>query len=294
MEDVPKQQHLMPAAIDYRAKHIPDRVYAVLPKGDRLEDGFADLTYAAFARAVDATAWWLDEVLGTKAPESRFDDLNAVPYIGPNDFRYVLFTMAAMKTGRVLMTPFPANTVEGLVHLLEQSKAEVALATACHKHIWSAPLELKPEIRLIEIPDITELIHGGHVESYVYDRTLAEGLGEPHLLIQTSGTTGKPKPIRLLSALLEEHVQDDALQSRHASDAQKIAVHALVEDSYSPSLLPMSWAAGVAFTLWFPLFNNQVPIFFPVKAVPTPLTPEFVLDIGKHGPKGKRNGIGKL
>ncbi|KAK3647930.1 hypothetical protein LTR22_013543 [Elasticomyces elasticus] len=310
MEDVPKQQHLMPAAIDYRAKHIPDKVYAVLPKGDRLEDGFADLTYAAFARAVDATAWWLDEVLGTKAPESKFDDLNAVPYIGPNDFRYVLFTMAAMKTGRVLMTPFPANTVEGLVHLLEQSKAEVALATACHKHIWSAPLELKPEIRLIEIPDITELIHGGHVEPYAYDRTLAEGLDEPHLLIQTSGTTGKPKPIKLLSALLEEqvplcdhplflpltfvrHIQDDALRSRHAPDTQKNAVHALVEDSYSPSLLPMSWAAGVAFTLWFPLYNNQVPIFFPVKAVPTPLTPDFVKNIGKFGPKGKRNGIGK-
>ncbi|KAK3645619.1 hypothetical protein LTR56_009059 [Elasticomyces elasticus] len=311
MEDVPKQQHLMPAAIDYRAKHTPDRVYAVLPKGERLEDGFADLTYAAFARAIDATAWWLDEVLGAKAPEGKFDSLNAVPYIGPNDFRYVLFTMAAMKTGRVLMTPFPANTVEGLVHLLEQSKAGIALATACHKHVWSAPLELKPEIRLLEIPDITELINCAHVKHYAYDRTLAEGLDEPHLLIQTSGTTGKPKPIKLLSALLEEqvslcdhplipsltvvrHIQEDALRSRHASDNQKIAVHALVEDSYSPSLLPMSWAAGVAFTLWFPLYNNQVPIFFPVETVPTPLTPEFVKNIGKFGPKGKRNGIVRI
>ena len=90
MEDVPKQQHLLPAAIDYRAKQSPDRIYAVLPKGDRLEDGFFDLTYAAFSKAVDAVARWLDDVLGAIPPESIFNGFPTVPYIGPDDFRYIL------------------------------------------------------------------------------------------------------------------------------------------------------------------------------------------------------------
>ncbi|TKA73217.1 hypothetical protein B0A55_07778 [Friedmanniomyces simplex] len=291
MEDVPEQQQLLPAAVDYRAKHTPNKVYAALPKGDYLEDGFFDLTYAAFARAIDAMAWWLDSVLGSKPAGTRFDDLATVPYVGPDDFRYVLLIHATMKTGRKIMYPFPANTPEGLVRLLELSKCEVVLASASHKHVWTEPLKQRPEMRLIEVPEIGEFVHDKQVEPYLYERTLDEGIEDPQLLIQTSGTTGQPKPIVLKSRWIKEYIVNDARRSRQASPSQKMAVYSLVEDTYCPSLLSLSWAAGVAMTAWFPLFTGQVPVMLPVKSMARPLTAEYIKSIGKHGPRGKRNGI---
>ncbi|TKA68253.1 hypothetical protein B0A55_09937 [Friedmanniomyces simplex] len=211
MEDVTEQQHLLPAAVDHRAKHTPEKIYAALPKGDRLEDGFFDLTYTAFARAIDAAAWWLDSVLGAKSAKTKFDELATVPYVGPDDFRYGLFIHAAMKTGRKVMYPFPANTPEGLVRLLELSNSEVVLASVCHKHIWTEPLMLKPEIRLIEVPEICEFVHDKHVEPYLYERTMAEGIDDAQMLIQTSGTTSHPKPIVLNNRWTKEYLEDVAL-----------------------------------------------------------------------------------
>lgn len=100
MDDVPADRRLYPAAIDYRAEHSPDKVFAILPNGDRLEDGFYELNYRAFAKAIDETAWWLDSVLGAESTTSKAADFPAIPYVGANDFRYVLLTLACMKSRR--------------------------------------------------------------------------------------------------------------------------------------------------------------------------------------------------
>ncbi|KAK0777694.1 hypothetical protein LTR91_024311 [Friedmanniomyces endolithicus] len=132
---------------------------------------------------------WLDSVLGAKSAKTKFDELATIPYVGPADFRYVLFVHAAMKTDRKVVYPFPVNTPEGLVRLLELSNSEVFLASVCHKHIWTEPLKLKPEIRLIEVPEICEFVHDKHVEPYLYERTMAEGIDDAQMLIQTSSTS---------------------------------------------------------------------------------------------------------
>ncbi|KAK5689976.1 hypothetical protein LTR17_026076 [Elasticomyces elasticus] len=291
MDDIPQQEHLFPVAIDYRAKHTPDKVYAVLPKGTELEHGFFNLTYAAFAKAVDAMAWWLDQKLGAKAADRKFDQITAVPYIGPDDFRYVLIIIAAMKTGRVAMTPFPANTPEGLVHLLELTKSDVVFATPSYKHVWSLPLAQKPEIPLIEVPDVGEFVHDGPVDPYVYGRTYSEGVDDPHVLIQTSGTTGTPKPIAMNNRLMEEYIGAVASLSRKSPPTEKMAVYALLDDSYAPNLLPMSWAAALGMTIWLPMYSDKVPIMLPPESIPKPITADYIKAIGKHGPRGERNGI---
>lgn len=98
MEDIPEQYHLLPAAVDYRAKHDPERVFALLPKGDTLQDGWYPLTYRMFAKAIDETCWWLDEVLRSVLGVEMA--LPTVPYIGSDDWRYTLLMYAAVKTGR--------------------------------------------------------------------------------------------------------------------------------------------------------------------------------------------------
>jgi acyl-CoA synthetase (AMP-forming)/AMP-acid ligase II len=84
-----------PALIDDRATVHPDKIFAVIPKSGKLEDGFRDLTYAELARAVDKASWWLDENVG---PTTTSLDMFA--YMGSPDFRYALLMLGAMKTRR--------------------------------------------------------------------------------------------------------------------------------------------------------------------------------------------------
>ncbi|KAK0841357.1 hypothetical protein LTS02_016870 [Friedmanniomyces endolithicus] len=291
MEDVPPGHRLMPAAVDYRAQHTPDRVFAILPRGGNLEYGFYNLTYAAFAKAVDATAWWLDEVLGVKPPATQFDDFPTVPYIGPDDFRYILMMLAAMKTGRKVMLPFPANTAEGLVNLLNLSKATVVLAPASHKHIWEKPREIKQGVDFVEVPGPECFLHDRLVEKYDYARRLPEAAEDPAFLVQTSGTTGYPKPIDMNSRLLKEYVEDVAVLSRNAKPDKKIAVYALLEGTTCPNLLPISWAVGLSMVGSFALFANTVPILLPQETAPRPPTPDYIIQMTKHAPKGEKNGL---
>lgn len=116
MDDIPQDQRYYPTAIAYRADQTPDKTFAVLPKGDALEDGFFDLTYRALDKAIDKAAYWLDEHLknlgqvngSTHGETNGHKDRNihssgtTVCYVGPNDFRYVLFLAAALKTDRTV------------------------------------------------------------------------------------------------------------------------------------------------------------------------------------------------
>ena len=90
MDTLPKDQWLLPAILDHRARTTPNKVYCMLPRGEHITDGFFELNYASMGRAVDRTAWWLDEVLGERTAQNESADTQAVPYIGPDDLRYFL------------------------------------------------------------------------------------------------------------------------------------------------------------------------------------------------------------
>lgn len=99
MADVPREKRTFPGIVDFRAQCSPERPFAFLPRSERLEDGFVPLTYAALAKAVDRTSWWLDEVLGGTVGGGATPRL---PYIGENDIRYALLVIAAVKTKRAV------------------------------------------------------------------------------------------------------------------------------------------------------------------------------------------------
>ncbi|KAK5676426.1 hypothetical protein LTR17_027740, partial [Elasticomyces elasticus] len=227
MEDVPPGHRLIPAAVDYRAQDTPNGVFAILPRGENLEDGFYNLTYAAFAKAVDTRAWWLDEVLGVKPPTIQFDDFpdGAVcPHDACGDEDWTESHAA-----------FPANTAEGLVNLLNLSKATMVLAPASHKHMWENPREIQQGIYFVEVARPECFLQDRLVEKYAYACRLPEAAEDPAFLVQMLGTTGYPKPV---AHLLKEYVEDVAVLSRNAKPDKKIAVYALLEGTTCPNLLP--------------------------------------------------------
>ena len=93
-------KELLNNVVDRIARVTPDLVYAELPKSPvDLSQGFRQVTYRQFANAIDGMAWWLRDKLGLS------ETFETLTYIGPNDLRYNLLLLGAVKAGyKVLAT----------------------------------------------------------------------------------------------------------------------------------------------------------------------------------------------
>ena len=81
--------------IDNRAKSDPEALYAEVPKSPTsFDEGYTKISYRTFADAINGAAWWLQETLGC-----RSSDFETLAYVGPNDLRYNVFILAAVKAG---------------------------------------------------------------------------------------------------------------------------------------------------------------------------------------------------
>lgn len=90
--DKPLGRRAIYEIIDDIAVLDEDRVFASIPEFDDLSLGYTDITYSQLAVAIDRVAWWLQNELHGHPRLSTF------AYLGPNDLRYPLFIVAAMKT----------------------------------------------------------------------------------------------------------------------------------------------------------------------------------------------------
>ena len=80
--------------VDNRAKTSPEALYAEVPKSpSSFAEGYTKITYRIFANAINGAAWWLEKNLG------RSNHFETLAYIGPNDLRYNVFVLGAVKAG---------------------------------------------------------------------------------------------------------------------------------------------------------------------------------------------------
>ncbi|RBQ78870.1 hypothetical protein FVER14953_13560 [Fusarium verticillioides] len=120
-----------------------------------------------------------------------------------DDIRYFLLNLACVKVGYQVIFLSPGNSIEAALGLLE--------ATKCA--LWVHPVDYPPyplvekiqqtrELRILEIPTVTELLDASSSPYYPYTKTYDEAMGDPFCILHTSGTTGLPKPIYLSNGLL--------------------------------------------------------------------------------------------
>ncbi|KXT01991.1 hypothetical protein AC578_6536 [Pseudocercospora eumusae] len=282
-------QQLFTQVLISRATHSPDRIFGLLPKGECLEDGFSQLTYAASNHAVDNLAFWIDQKFGGKVEESDSKKWPTIPYIGPNDIRYTLLTFAVMKAKRRLMLPLPSNTAEGMAKLLHSVGADTVLAGSTHTGVWEPTRSLLGYLNIVEIPEVKWLLETHHDVAYPYTRSFEEGHKDTIWFLQTSGTTGDPKPINMTHQFFED-VSNHMRISANSPANRKLGMMECMRDAFQPVLFPLSWGAGtVSVTVW-PLAAGTTPIFLPTNA-PHPMTSEYLQKVMKLTPKGKKNSI---
>ncbi|QYS95457.1 Transferase family protein [Trichoderma simmonsii] len=187
---VPYGRRLLPQIIDKVAVVEPERIVFSLAtlSGDSLN--FNHISARIFSKAVDKTAWWLNSLVG------KPDSVQPVGYIGPHDLRYVLLTYACVKVGYAALFLSPKNNLEGALAVLESvncniwvNAADVPLVSLVNDILEKRPM------KLLQLPEVNELLSIGTVKPFPYTKTFEEAINEPFCYLHTSGSTGVPKPI---------------------------------------------------------------------------------------------------
>ena len=89
-----KMQDTLVSLVDEKARVSPEAIYAEIPNSTTtVDEGYTKITYQTFANVINRATWWLEENLG------RSDNFETLAYIGPNDLRYNVFILAAIKAG---------------------------------------------------------------------------------------------------------------------------------------------------------------------------------------------------
>ncbi|KAA6414504.1 MAG: hypothetical protein FRX48_01253 [Lasallia pustulata] len=184
-------RRLIPSTIDHIAEVNPSKVFGSLPVSNTdLEAGFKDLTYGQVANAINGVAWWLERELG------RSHSYETLAYLAPNDFRYPIFAVAAVKAGYTTLFNSPRNSLQGHVNLFKSTEC-TTLVTSEPVPPYVAPLLAGYAMRVLRIPGNEELLDGPVFPNYPFEKTLEDAHTEPFVILHTSGSTGLPKPVTL-------------------------------------------------------------------------------------------------
>jgi hypothetical protein len=91
--EVPYGRRLIPPLIDNIARDNPNKVFASIPKSFDLTEGYIDVTYDAFSRAINRAAAFLEDRFG------KSTSFETLAYLGPLDIRYFVLICAVCKVG---------------------------------------------------------------------------------------------------------------------------------------------------------------------------------------------------
>jgi thioester reductase-like protein/acyl-coenzyme A synthetase/AMP-(fatty) acid ligase/aryl carrier-like protein len=182
------RDELLPNIVDRLSRETPEALYAEYPISPLSYDaGYRKITYRDLANAVNGAAWWLSQTLG---PSKQHEVLT---YVGPNDLRYIVLVLAAVKAGYVLFLNSPRNSVAAHVKLFERLKCTKLLSPEPKPAPVSTILEAH-SMQHVAVPSVENLLDKQYPH-YVYDKTFKEARSEPFMVIHTSGSTGFPKPL---------------------------------------------------------------------------------------------------
>ncbi|KAI0392366.1 hypothetical protein F5Y17DRAFT_436780 [Xylariaceae sp. FL0594] len=185
-------------------------------------DGAGEIQHLTF-RQLDTlsnkAAWFLDE----NVHEDRF------LYMGTSDIRYLVWVLAAMKTGKCVVFPAPGNTVPANLGLFGKVGAKTLLyAPELSETLQPLFAATKDTVKPIVSQTYRDILSEteAEVDPYPFTATWDEAHSVPFLGLHTSGTSGHPKPLYWTHAawatapsMYDPEVYDMAKNGQSALDA---------------------------------------------------------------------------
>jgi acyl-CoA synthetase (AMP-forming)/AMP-acid ligase II len=197
----PYGRRLIVNIVDERARTSPDREWISVPRSSSPSDGWKPITYAEAANAINRVAHKIKETL----PADAFSDQNDFPtiaYIGPNDARYLVMTLGAIKAGCQALFISPRNSMEGQLNLFEKTHCDVIAFDATYKQTVQPWLEERESMRAIMASSLEDWFPKEKVSEFPYSKTFEQAEWDPLCVLHTSGSTGLPKPIVVRQGML--------------------------------------------------------------------------------------------
>ena len=257
----------MPAVLDDIGTKTPARIYASVPRGQSIADGFRDITHGEVLRAVDALATWLAERFGVGT------DFETLAYAGVGDLRYAVFFFAVVKYGYKALFISPRNPIDQNVALLTQMR--------CTKFFHSHEMiELGRQLQQAMGDDLHHAVEIGpfdqwidaYTTPYPYVKSFEDARFDPVVVLHSSGSTGRPKPI------VQDHEYfangDRLLPSIPGRQTGGAALWDYEDGGYYFSPFPSYHLAGFHSLSYFPVFGRSCSLLlgFPDR----PATPDMI------------------
>ncbi|KAI9641883.1 hypothetical protein NHQ30_009750 [Ciborinia camelliae] len=232
----------------------PHRVCISIPMSSNPRDGFEDITFCQFDKAIDVASVWVEEQLG----------------IG-KDFK------SAIKTGHKLFVPSPRNSLEAHVKLLKDYRCESFLFaedSPSSRKILNG-IQNEVELETLAVPTLDYFFHPSFdIPHYQYTATFDEAKFQPFVAMHTSGTTGIPKPVIVPQGVITSLDASQRVPSIYGSHTTSEYWRGL----RSFLTFPLFHAAGVS-RIMTALYFKQIAVLPP----PVPLTAEIVDQVHVHG-----------
>ncbi|MCJ1383931.1 hypothetical protein MMC17_007045 [Xylographa soralifera] len=256
-------KRLLPSLIDETAKSEPDAVYAEYPVSSTdLTAGLRTVTYAQLANGINGVALWLKREIGMG------ENHETLAYIGPNDLRYYIVIVGAVKAGYKILLTSPRNSLLAHTNLLESLDCHTLLMTNPPLPSVNVIITAR-EMHQLCIPDLEELLTG-HYAHFPYTKKFEEAKDDPLVCLHTSGSTGLPKP-RILS-----HGWCAAFEMLCKSSAEDghTSTHETYHSGRFFTVMPPFHAAGVVMSLFTAAFTRMTIIM----PSPNPLSVDGIME----------------
>ncbi|KAE8417479.1 thioester reductase domain-containing protein [Aspergillus pseudocaelatus] len=262
-------RRLMPAVLDEVAESDPERVFVSVPRSSNLADGFKDIPYGTFAKAVNKCAWYLRERLGKDSIPKT------ILYMGPLDVRYLIIILAAAKAGHMAFFSSLRNSLEAHLSLLDKSGCDTVLVPSRAPAILSQIFAARP-MEQIATPEVDFFFEDlDQVEPIPFTLTWEEAKTKPFCVLHTSGSTGIPKPVFVTYGTF---ASNDAHQLIPSLGGKPTLINYLSGQRLFLAL-PVFHAACLTFTLVFNIFGGVTCVLPP----PEPLTADLANQAFLHG-----------
>ncbi|KAI1122652.1 hypothetical protein F5Y10DRAFT_253719 [Nemania abortiva] len=174
---------LLPNLIQKLRKRTRPFASVVTPEGELEHISFDDIHNVS-----NRAAWFLHRTL--ERDEEKFF------YMGPNDIRYLIWVLGAMKSGKCVVCPSPSNTVPSNVRFFSTVGA-TKLFYAPESSGSLQPLlgSIGNTTEPVRTPSYSEMLSNDIVQDFPFSFAFDEIRDKPFMALHTSGTSGHPKPI---------------------------------------------------------------------------------------------------